>query len=83
MRFLGLPPADDVLDSKTVCSFRELLTDKGLTEPLFYLFLKELEKLNLIINEGKIADTSFIEVPIKSRTYFRIYGNDHDWNVFV
>jgi len=27
------------------------------------LFIKELEKLNLIINEGKIIDASFVEVP--------------------
>jgi IS5 family transposase len=63
MRFLSLSIADDIPDSKTVWNFRERLTDLGLVEELFALFLKELEKLNLIVNEGKIIDASFVEVP--------------------
>jgi IS5 family transposase len=63
MRFLHLSIADDIPDSKTVWNFREQLTDLGLVEELFSLFLGELERLNLIINEGKIIDASFVEVP--------------------
>ncbi len=63
MRFLDLSIADDVPDSKTVWFFREQLTDLGLVEELFAMFLVELEKLNLVVNEGKIVDASFIEVP--------------------
>jgi IS5 family transposase len=63
MRFLELTIADDVPDSRTVWHFREQLTDLGIVEELFTLFIKELEKLNLIINEGKIIDASFVEVP--------------------
>jgi transposase len=63
MRFLDLSIADDIPDSKTVWHFREQLTDLGLVEELFELFLQELEKLNLIVNEGKIIDASFVEVP--------------------
>lgn len=63
MRFLNLTIADDIPDSKTVWHFREKLTDLELIEPLFALFLGELGKLNLIVNEGKIVDASFIEVP--------------------
>lgn len=63
IRFLGLTIADDIPDSKTVWNFREQLIDLKLVDELFILFLKELEKLNLIINEGKIIDASFIEVP--------------------
>jgi IS5 family transposase len=63
MRFLDLTISDDVPDSKTVWHFRETLTDLGLVEELFALFLKELETLHLIVNEGKIIDASFIEVP--------------------
>ena len=37
-------------------------------EPLFNLFLKELERLHLVVNEGKIVDASFIEVPIQRNT---------------
>ena len=63
MRFLNLTIADDIPDSKTVWKFREQLIDLKLVDELFQLFLKELELLNLIINEGKIIDASFIEVP--------------------
>ena len=63
MRFLDLTISDDIPDSKTVWHFREQLTDLGFVEDLFALFLRELEKLNLIVNEGKIIDASFIEVP--------------------
>jgi IS5 family transposase len=63
MRFLNLTIADDIPDSKTVWNFREQLIDLKLIDELFGLFLKELESLNLIINEGKIIDASFIEVP--------------------
>lgn len=63
MRFLGLKLADDVPDSKTIWNFRERLTDLDLVEVLFSTFIEELEKLNLIIHEGKIIDASFVEVP--------------------
>lgn len=63
MRFLDLTIADDIPDSRTVWKFREQITDLGLVEQLFDLFLKELEQLGLIVNEGKIIDASFIEVP--------------------
>ena len=43
--------------------FTEILTDLGLVEELFGLFSKELEKLNLIVNQGKIVDASFVEIP--------------------
>jgi IS5 family transposase len=63
MRFLDLSIADDVPDSKTIWLFREQLTTLDLVEELFSLFLKKLESLNLIVNEGKIIDASFVEVP--------------------
>jgi IS5 family transposase len=63
MRFLDLTMADDIPDSRTVWTFREQLTDLNLVEELFSLFIKELESLNLIVNEGKIMDASFVEVP--------------------
>ena len=63
MRFLQLSIADDIPDSKTVWAFRERLTDLELVEELFALFLKQLESLNLVVNEGKIIDASFVEVP--------------------
>lgn len=63
MRFLELTIADDVSDSKTVWHFKEQLIDLALVEPLFDLFLVQLEGLGLIVNKGKIVDASFIEVP--------------------
>lgn len=63
MRFLELTIADDVPDSKTVWHFKEQLIDLELIEPIFELFLAQLEALGLIVKEGKIIDASFIEVP--------------------
>jgi len=63
MRFLDLTISDDIPDSNTVWNFREKITDLGLVEELFSLFLEKLNTLGLIINEGKIIDASFVEVP--------------------
>ena len=68
MRFLGLTVSDDVPDSRTVWHFRERLVDLGLVKSLFNLFIGELEKLGLILNEGKIVDASFVEVPKQRNT---------------
>jgi IS5 family transposase len=62
-RFLNLTIADDIPDSKTVWLFRERLTDLEIVEDLFALFLDELDRLELIADEGKIIDASFVEVP--------------------
>jgi IS5 family transposase len=63
MRFLNLSIADVIPDSNTIWNFREQLTDLDLIEELFDMFLKELDQLGLIVNEGKIVDASFVEVP--------------------
>jgi IS5 family transposase len=63
MRFLNLTISDDIPDSKTVWNFREQIIDLQIVDLLFDLFIKELEKLGLIVNEGKIIDASFVEVP--------------------
>ena len=63
MRFLNLTISDDIPDSKTIWHFTEILTDLNLVKDLFDLFGKELEKLGLIVNEGKIIDASFVEAP--------------------
>lgn len=68
MRFLDLTIADDIPDSKTVWAFSERLTNLDLVKELFDLFSKELTKLNLIINKGKIIDASFVEVPRQRNT---------------
>ena len=63
MRFLDLTIADDIPDSKTVWNFTENLTNLELVKPLFDLFHDQLDKLGLIVNEGKIIDASFVEAP--------------------
>lgn len=68
MRFLGLNLADKVPDANTIWLFRENLTKKNLAEKLFTLFLEELKKKGLLLNEGKIIDASFVEVPIQRNT---------------
>lgn len=63
MRFLDLTISDDIPDSKTIWNFREQLIELEVIESLFGIFIGELTNLGLIINEGKIVDASFIEVP--------------------
>jgi len=63
MRFLNLTISDDIPDSKTIWHFTERLTDLELVNELFDLFSKQLEVLGLIVNEGKIIDSSFVEAP--------------------
>jgi len=63
MRFLDLTIADDIPDSKTVWKFTETLTELEIVKTLFKVFEEELIKLNLIVNEGKIIDASFVEAP--------------------
>jgi len=65
MRFLGLTLSDKVPDAKTIWYFREQLAQEKAVEKLFELFKEELHKKNLIANEGKIVDASFVEVPIQ------------------
>jgi len=63
MRFPDLSIADAIPGSKTVWFFRKTLTDLDLVGELFDLFLQELHGLGLIVNEGKIIDAGFVEVP--------------------
>lgn len=63
MRFLNLTISDDIPDSKTIWNFSERLKDLGLVKELFDLFTKELNRLGLIVNQGKIIDASFVEAP--------------------
>lgn len=65
MRFLSLTLSDKVPDAKTIWLFREHLTKENAVEKLFDRFKEELHKKNLIANEGKIVDASFVEVPIQ------------------
>ena len=61
--FLGLSSGDRVPDSRTIWLFQENLIKKNLEENLFEQFRKYLHDLGLYVNEGKIVDASFVEVP--------------------
>jgi IS5 family transposase len=61
--FLGLNSGDRVPDSRTIWLFQESLIQKNLEEKLFEKFHDHLDDLGLFINEGKMLDASFVEVP--------------------
>lgn len=63
MQFLGLKLENTVPDEKTIWLFRERLTESGLIEKLFTLFLKKLENNQIIAKEGSIVDASFVDAP--------------------
>jgi len=63
MGFLNLSISDDIPDSKIVWNFREQVVNLDLVDAIFYLFIQELERLDLIVNEIKIIVSSFIKVP--------------------
>jgi transposase, IS5 family len=67
-KFLGLESGDKVPDEKTVWSFREQITKKGLVEDLFSEFKNYLESQSLIFNEGQMIDASFTVAPRQRNT---------------
>jgi IS5 family transposase len=61
--FLGLSSGDRVPDARTIWLFGQKLADNDLSEILFARFRNHLNELGLLVNEGKIVDASFVEVP--------------------
>jgi len=61
--FLCLSSGDRVPDSRTIWLFQENMIQRNLGEKLFEQFHGYLTHLGLFINEGKIVDASFVEVP--------------------
>jgi len=61
--FLGLSSGDRVPDARTIWLFQDTLIQKNLEETLFEQFRRHLDNLGLFVNEGKIIDASFVEVP--------------------
>lgn len=62
-RFLGLTVADRVPDKNTIWLFKETLAQAGVFDRLFARMWKYLETRGIRLGEGKIVDSSFIEVP--------------------
>ena len=61
--FLGLSSGDRVPDARTIWLFQDKLIGKHLEEKLFDRFHTCLDEQGLFVNEGKIIDASFVEVP--------------------
>jgi IS5 family transposase len=61
--FLGLSSGYRVPDARTLWLFQDKLISKKLGESLFECFHSCLEDKGLFVNEGKIIDASFVEVP--------------------
>lgn len=61
--FLGLSIGDRVPDARSIWLFQNTLIGKKFEETLFNQFHRYLDDLGLFVNEGKIIDASFVEVP--------------------
>ncbi|NOZ09858.1 MAG: IS5 family transposase [Gammaproteobacteria bacterium] len=68
MRFLDLSLEDPVPDARTVWSYRQLLTDQGLLEPLFEQFNRSLIDQGYQAKKGQIIDASIVPVPKQRNT---------------
>jgi transposase len=66
--FLGLSSGDQVPDARTIWSFQNRLIENNLEKILFAQFHNYLDNLGLYVNEGKIIDASFVEVPRQRNT---------------
>ena len=66
--FLGLSSGDRVPDARTIWLFQDELLNQNLEELLFAQFRNHLSQLGLLVNEGKIVDASFVEVPRQRNT---------------
>ena len=83
--FLGLSGGDRVPDSRSIWLFQDHLIQKNLEEILFAQFHLYLDELGLFVNEGKMVDASFVEVPRqrnKKEENEKIKAGDGDelWN---
>jgi IS5 family transposase len=66
--FLGLSSGDKVPDEKSIWLFQDNLIKANLEEKLFEQFHNYLDTMGLFVNEGKIIDASFVEVPRQRNT---------------
>ena len=66
--FLGLSSGDRVPDARKIWLFQNELIKQNLEEILFAQFGNYLKQLGLLVNEGKIVDASFVEVPRQRNT---------------
>lgn len=62
-RFTGLEFSHRVPDCNTIWNFKQGLAKDDNEKKLFKMFYKVLEEKQLVVNEGKMVDASFHEVP--------------------
>lgn len=62
-RFVGLDFSHRVPDCNTIWNFKQALTQDDNERKLFDRFYSVLQENDLIVNEGKMVDASFHEVP--------------------
>lgn len=62
-RFLGLSLGEHVPDAKTIWLFKDTLTKKGIIDPLFKQFTRQLESQGIITHTGTIIDATFVDAP--------------------
>ena len=74
--------AGDAPDETTLCKFRKLLEENGLTERIFKHLTEVLIKNKVLLKEGAIVDASFIEAPNSIKNKDK-QPNPHMKNVFV
>ena len=60
-RFVGLDLVSPVPDETTLCRFRNLLADKGLTKKLMNELSAQLDKKRLLVKRGTLVDASLVE----------------------
>jgi IS5 family transposase len=60
-QFLGLSFEDSVPDETTICKFRGLLGQKGLSEKLFDLISAQLDAQGLVVRRGSLIDASLLK----------------------
>ena len=63
--FLGVAPAGNVPDARTVWPFREALREHELTDALFDRLNQALAELGIELKSGQIIDATFVPVPIQ------------------
>lgn len=60
-RFAGLGLEEKVPDHSTISRFRTLLSERGLTEPLFAEVTRQIEAQGLVIRTGTLIDATVID----------------------
>lgn len=68
-KFMGIDflSGEQVPDATTLCKFRKLLHDNGITQRLFELLKEFLEKHGKIMHGGSIVDATIIDAPTSTK----------------